>query len=173
MSGKIAENSVDTGLQSIETPPEKKRTGPRTGIKHKGQFQPGPDPRRHRQRSSPEKRALIPLAKEYTYTAFMTLIDVLEDEDSKAADRIKAAGMVLDRGHGQAVSSINIQSLDGGSKALDEMPLDQLKVKVAAMLLEHESSQADNNAIDADFVPVDEPIPAPVSDDTDSTDTNP
>jgi hypothetical protein len=149
-----------TNQQSPETPETpvntddkpRRKPGPRPGVRHVGQFRKGHSPHRYRQPTAERNRDLTKLARTKTKKAFRAIMDVLEDERTRPADKLRAAEMVLDRGHGKAVNSLQINDISDPAKAMASLPLDELKARVAALLLEHDSNQADSNAIEGEIV---------------------
>lgn len=58
-----------------------------------------------RQKADPDLKAA---AKAHTMDALDTLVRIMKNEDAKPSDRIAAAGMILDRGHGKATQHVEL-----------------------------------------------------------------
>jgi hypothetical protein len=61
-----------------------------------------------------DTKALRELFKGLTMTAAKVLLEILQDNDVRASDRIRAAEVVLDRGWGKAVQHIEVSDDIGG-----------------------------------------------------------
>ena len=85
----------------------------------------------------PKQRTdLTKLARKYTKTALLAVVRILKDPESGAANQLRAAEILLDRGHGKAPQVV---TLDGDSSA----PVDLLEVarRVAFLLAYAEREQ--------------------------------
>lgn len=63
------------------------------------------------------KRTTIPhsmqqLARDFSETAFATILEIMEDRDAEPSTRLEAAKVVLDRGWGKATVNINQQTIN-------------------------------------------------------------
>jgi hypothetical protein len=76
-----------------------------------GRFLPG-------KTGNPGGRPKVPeefkeLAKEHSFTALETVVAILQDPDAKAADRLRAADIILDRALGRPVQSTDLDIAGG------------------------------------------------------------
>jgi hypothetical protein len=60
-----------------------------------------------RPKANPDLKAA---AAAHTMDALDTLVKIMKDDDAKPSDRIAAAGMILDRGHGKATQHVDVTS---------------------------------------------------------------
>ncbi len=83
----------------------KRRPGLKPGQRHSGQFKPGYDPRRnlHGPFTSPERRTFMEACREKTENALAVLEAAMNDESASWKDRMTAASLLIEHGHGKPV----------------------------------------------------------------------
>jgi hypothetical protein len=69
---------------------------------------------------------LMKLAREHTLEAWKTIIEIMKDAKAHRIVRLRAAELVLDRGHGKAPLSINLRREDGVLTRLSDAELDAI-----------------------------------------------
>ena len=96
------EMSAQEESDLVRTP---KRRGPKPGTRHRGQFRPGPDPRRPVAGvAGVVRKALEVRARESTDEAIALIESVMRDETEPTRLRVACASELLDRGHGRTMS---------------------------------------------------------------------
>jgi len=84
------------------------RRGLRPGQVHSGSFRPGDDPRRPNGLKLYDGMTLAQMARKRTPKCLELLERAMEDESCPWAVRVRASEILLDRGHGRAVSVIEM-----------------------------------------------------------------
>ena len=94
----------------------KRRPGLKPGQRHSGQFKPGYDPRRnlHGPFTSPERRTFMEACREKTENALAVLEAAMNDESASWRDRMTAASLLIDHGHGKPVDRTAVLNLSAG-----------------------------------------------------------
>ncbi len=94
----------------------KRRPGLKPGQRHSGQFKPGYDPRRnlHGPFTSPERRTFMEACREKTENALAVLEAAMNDEAASWRDRMTAASLLIDHGHGKPVDRTAVLNLSAG-----------------------------------------------------------
>lgn len=103
--------------------------GLRPGMRHSGQFKAGNDVRRFARYLS-NGRTLASIARDHTETAVNVLVQVATGvmPDVKPSDRVRAAELLLDRGHGKATQVVQ---LDASQATIVKLTTEQLE-RIAA-----------------------------------------
>ncbi len=93
----------------------KRRPGLKPGQRHSGQFKPGYDPRRNLNGpfTSPERRTFMEACREKTENALAVLEAAMNDESASWRDRMTAASLLIDHGHGKPVDRTAVLQLSG------------------------------------------------------------
>jgi hypothetical protein len=125
--------------------------GLRPGMRHNGQFQTGNDGRRFVQKLA-NGRTLASYAREYTQEAVEVLVSVVKGDmaDVRPSDRIRAAEILLDRGHGKAPQVVQ---LEPSPATVVNMTRAELRAIAAAALLP---------PIEGESTPITTSLPPPV-----------
>ena len=91
----------------------KRRPGLKPGQRHSGQFKPGYDPRRNLNGAftSPERRTFMEACREKTENALAVLEAAMNDESASWRDRMTAASLLIDHGHGKPVDRTAVLNL--------------------------------------------------------------
>jgi len=99
----------------------KKKTGPRVGQPHSGQFK-SIDSRRYIPDGAKGKvrKAVEELCKQHAEDAVAYLANLLQDSDANPKERLVAAGELLDRGYGKAVDRVAIQQVGQAQGSLKD-----------------------------------------------------
>ena len=94
----------------------KRRPGLKPGQRHSGQFKPGYDPRRNLNGpfTSPERRTFMEACREKTENALAVLEAAMNDESASWKDRMTAASLLIDHGHGKPVDRTAVLNLSAG-----------------------------------------------------------
>ena len=105
----------------------KKKTGPRVGQPHSGQFK-SIDSRRYIPDGAKGKvrKAVEELCKQHAEDAVAYLANLLQDPDANPKERLVAAGELLDRGYGKAVDRVAIQQVGQAQGSLKNADIDVL-----------------------------------------------
>ena len=105
----------------------KKKTGPRVGQPHSGQFK-SIDSRRYIPDGAKGKvrKAVEELCKQHAEDAVAYLANLLQDPDANPKERLVAAGELLDRGYGKAVDRVAIQQVGQAQGSLKNADMDVL-----------------------------------------------
>ena len=115
-----------TGINSQLT---KRRPGLKPGQRHSGQFKTGYDPRRNLNGpfTSPERRTFMEACREKTENALAVLEAAMNDEAASWRDRMTAASLLIDHGHGKPVdrTAVLLQTgrIDGDGDDLSDAEL--------------------------------------------------
>ncbi len=93
----------------------KRRPGLKPGQRHSGQFKPGYDPRRnlHGPFTSPERRTFMEACREKTENALAVLEAAMNDESASWKDRMTAASLLIEHGHGKPVDRKVVAEMGG------------------------------------------------------------
>ena len=99
----------------------KKKTGPRVGVPHSGQFK-SIDSRRYIPDGAKGKvrKAVEELCKQHAEDAVAYLANLLQDTEANPKERLVAAGELLDRGYGKAVDRVAIQQVGQAQGSLKD-----------------------------------------------------
>jgi len=91
----------------------KRRPGLKPGQRHSGQFKPGYDSRRNLNGpfTSPERRTFMEACREKTDNALAVLEAAMNDEAASWRDRMTAASLLIDHGHGKPVDRTAVLNL--------------------------------------------------------------
>ena len=103
----------------------KRRPGLQPGQRHSGQFKPGYDPRRNLNGpfTSPERRTFMEACREKTENALAVLEAAMNDEAASWKDRITAAALLLEHGHGKPVDRKVVAEMGGNTFENDPVHL--------------------------------------------------
>ncbi len=104
------------------------------------------------------------LAREHTAQAIKTIADMMTDVFAKPADRLRAAELILDRGHGKATQAIIALPAKGAAA----QRLAQLTTEKIMELIEASGGMAAlaaRHAIEGEFVELPAPSPTPAAPD--------
>ena len=97
------------------------------------------------------------LAREHTERAIETVADVLQDPFAENKDRLKAAELMLDRGHGKAAQAvIQIPASRRQAEALARLSDDELMLIINSRPLPRLRSDAID--VPAQVVPAEDPL---------------
>ena len=132
---------------SVSTAPPtigKRRAGLKPGQTHSGSFKPGFDSRRNLlgPRMSEKKKSFMQACREMTDNALSVLVDAMNDESASWRDRMAAAALLIEHGHGKPVDKQIIANLDGNLAGRDftKMTTPELERYVASAIAKEESS---------------------------------
>lgn len=101
---------VHTNSQ-MQMPDELKRRGLRPGQTHSGSFRKGDDPRRAHGMPIYDGKTLAQLARQHGPACLQFMRRAMDDEGVPWKDRIRAAEIILDRGYGKAVSTLEVRDV--------------------------------------------------------------
>jgi hypothetical protein len=104
------------------------------------------------------------LARAHTSEAIGAIVNVLRSEHTKDADKLRAAELLLDRGHGKATqATITIPAKGAAAQRLAQLSTEKLLEMIEArggMEVLHQ-----RNAIEGEFTEAPAALPAPPPDD--------
>ena len=113
----------------------KRRPGLKPGQRHSGQFKPGYDPRRNLNGpfTSPERRTFMEACREKTDNALAVLEAAMNDESASWRDRMTAAALLIEHGHGKPVDRKVVAEMGGATRAAKAINLsDEELMQIAA-----------------------------------------
>jgi hypothetical protein len=126
MKTTVTNGSASTAPPAIG----KRRVGLKPGQKHSGSFKPGHDPRRNLlgPRMSEKKRTFMEACRELTPNALSVLEEAMNDPQAAWRDRMTAAALLIEHGHGKPVDRQVIASLDGSKGGKDIKRLNEAEL---------------------------------------------
>ena len=112
----------------------KRRPGLKPGQRISGQFKPGYDPRRNLQGpfTSPERRTFMEACREKTENALAVLEAAMNDESASWKDRMTAASLLIEHGHGKPVDRKVVAEMGGGGHETDGTLLTDKELRIIA-----------------------------------------
>ena len=113
----------------------KRRPGLKPGQRHSGQFKSGYDPRRNLNGpfTSPERRTFMEACREKTDNALAVLEAAMNDESASWRDRMTAASLLIEHGHGKPVDRKVVAEMGGATRAAEAINLsDEELMRIAA-----------------------------------------
>jgi len=125
-------------MATVKTPTHIRKSGPKNGKKHSGQFVKG-DPRinRHPAAMPTVKKEFMSLMREHTDEAIACLTKCMADDTSPWRERIAAAELTLAHAYGRPVDRVAVANMGNGDGvgAVQQMDYAQLKARAAAFLV--------------------------------------
>lgn len=88
---------------------ERRRPGLKPGQKHSGSFRRGDDPRRAGGMKLYDGMTLAQIARLHGPRCIELWVKAMQDESVPWATRIRASELIIERGHGKAISVIDMQ----------------------------------------------------------------
>jgi hypothetical protein len=117
MKTTVTNGSVSTAPPAIGN----RRAGLKPGQTHSGSFKPGHDSRRNLlgPRMSKEKVSFMQACRDKTDNALSVLDEAMNDPNASWRDRMSAAALLLEHGHGKSVDRIAVANLNGNRDSKD------------------------------------------------------